>query len=176
MKKIMVLSDTHMPRYSKKIPRKILQYLEDIDLIIHAGDFQRYEIYQQFCQYKEVIAVHGNNDDKKLIEVLPRKTIIDIEKIKIGLFHGHGLKIGTNKNTNSINRSIQEFKDDEVNLIIFGHSHTPIIKVVNDITLINPGSPTNKRRQPYYSFGILMVDGFQFEFKHIFFEDKIGYD
>jgi len=173
MKKIMIISDTHMPKYNKAIPQKMMSFMNDVDLIIHVGDFQSYEVYELFCQQKKVFAVHGNNDDDQLTQLLPRKSIIEIEDVKIGLFHGHGLSMGVNKKNNTLNRTLSEFKYDVVDLIIFGHSHIPFIKKIDNITLFNPGSPTNKRLQKQYSFGILTIKENHFDLIHIFYDDKI---
>ncbi len=172
MKKILVMSDTHMPRFCKKIPDVVMSYINEVDFIFHTGDFQTYEVYQHFSQYKKVIGVLGNRDDHKLSQLLPRKLLIDVDNVKIGLFHGHGLSVGMNKGTNTLSRTLHQFKDDHVDLIIFGHSHIPLIKKVEGVTLFNPGSPTNKRRQPKYSFGILTIHHHTFDIEHIFFDSK----
>lgn len=172
MKKILVIADTHMPRFGKKIPRIILKYINEVDLIIHAGDFQTKKVYETFSHYKKVIAVQGNNDDLKLNEILPKRLIFDIEDIKVGIFHGHGLALGIYKGSNTLNRTKNEFLNDDVDLIIFGHSHIPFKEEIDSVMYFNPGSPTNKRRQPQYSFGILKVNGKTFEINHVFFDDK----
>ncbi len=169
MRKIMILSDTHMSRYGEELPGIVIDYLKSVDMIIHAGDFQTHEVYEMLKKYKGIIAVSGNNDDHRLKTILPRRAVFMIEKVKIGLFHGHGL---ISKVSNSLNRAIQEFNDDMVDIVIFGHSHSPLHKKINNTTYFNPGSPTNKRWEPQYSFGILTVDNEQYFLEHIYYDTK----
>ncbi|WP_148581905.1 metallophosphoesterase family protein, partial [Alkalibaculum bacchi] len=98
-----------------------------------------------------VTAVAGNNDSVHLHEILGSKKILDIGNFRIGITHGHG------QSGKTIDRVIKCFQEDEVNCIIFGHSHMPLSQLYNDILLFNPGSPTDKRRNKNYSFGILEI-------------------
>src|SRR5690554_3009830 len=122
MKKVLIISDTHMPKFGKIVPNILLKYIKKVDLIIHAGDFQKYDIYKEFKKYKEIIAVYGNNDDKRLKQELKQKEILNIDNIKIGIYHGHGV---LSKGKNSLKRAMIEFKDEELDIVIFGHSHQP---------------------------------------------------
>ncbi len=166
MKKILVLSDTHLTKNSQ-LPKEVQNYMGKVDFIIHAGDFNNYEFYQTLNTFKPVIGVCGNNDDMKLVHYLPLRRVVEIEKVKVGIFHGYGIK------TTTAQRSLDEFKDDDVNLIIFGHSHKPFLEKINDRTLFNPGSPTHKRFQPRYSFGLLIINESEFQLEHIYFDVKI---
>lgn len=171
MKKGLIISDTHMPRFSKTIPPILSKYLNEVEIIIHAGDFQTYDVYENFKTYKEIIAVYGNNDDKRLKQELKDKCIFTIEKIRIGLYHGCGV---LSKAKISLSKTMSVFKDEALDLIIFGHSHKPFLKRVNNTTYFNPGSPTNKRLEKFYSFGLLTVADNDFTLKHIFYEHKNG--
>ncbi|WP_280768835.1 metallophosphoesterase family protein [Salipaludibacillus daqingensis] len=165
--KVMVISDTHIPKRAKKLPDRIISDLKKADLIIHAGDWQTLEVYKDLSQYGEVKGVYGNVDNDEIKAHFPKKLILELNGHKIGVVHGHGRKLTTER------RAQEAFKDDHVDCIIFGHSHIPVQKLSNDILLFNPGSATDKRRQSNYSYGILMIKNeikkqsmFIFQIKH----------
>jgi uncharacterized protein len=160
--KIIVLSDTHMPKRAKSLPNRLLKELKDANLIIHAGDWQTIDVYNQLTSFAKVEGVHGNVDDENIKEMFPDKQIVEVRGFKIGMTHGHG----TGKTTEK--RALQKFEGEVVDCIIFGHSHIPINKYNNDILLFNPGSPTDKRRQEKYSFGVFTV-GETLAAEHIYF-------
>jgi uncharacterized protein len=150
--KIVVISDTHMPKKAKSLPDQVVTELKQSDLIIHAGDWQTIEVYEELLQYGEVKGVFGNVDSEELQALLPEKSIIEIKGFKMGLVHGHGKRWTTER------RAIEAFKYTPVDCIIFGHSHIPVLKEVNGILLFNPGSCTDKRRQQQTSFGLITVN------------------
>ena len=146
MTKIGVISDTHIPTAAKTIPENLLERLEDKDMIIHAGDHEIKSALKTLQKLGEVVAVRGNMDR---FRDLPRKMVLDIEGISIGVMHGDGPPHGLQ------DRIRMEFK--EVDCIVYGHTHSPQNEVVDDILMFNPGSPTDKRWAPYNSFGVLDV-------------------
>lgn len=168
MKKILIMSDTHLSRFIT-LPDILIKYLENMDMVIHAGDFTSYEAYTHIKKLKPLIACWGNNDDWKLKQELPEKVLIPIEGVKIGVCHGHGISIGLSRAQNTLNRAISTFSNADVNLVIFGHSHKCKLEEINGITYYNPGSCTNKRFEPEYSFGILTIDNGKFEIETIFY-------
>lgn len=141
---------------------KLLEELKNADLIIHAGDWQTVDVYNQLKTFAKVEGVFGNVDDVDIKELFPEKLIVEAGGFKIGITHGHG----TGKTTEK--RAIQKFADEKVDCIIFGHSHIPIKKYDQGILLFNPGSPTDKRRQEKYSFGLINI-GETLEAEHLFF-------
>jgi putative phosphoesterase len=149
---IVVVSDTHMPKKGKGLPRRLRQALERANTIIHAGDWQTLEVYEHLSQYGDVYGVFGNVDDDEIRRNFPKKTIIDINGYKIGVVHGDGKGKTTEK------RALHAFEGEKVDVIIFGHSHIPIYKAIENKILFNPGSPTDKRRQRQYSFGVITID------------------
>lgn len=163
MKKILVLSDTHMPKKSKILPDELTKSLSEVDLIIHAGDWQTPEVYEELKQYAPVIGVFGNVDGESIKEIVSEKEIIEVEGFKIGITHGHGEKGTTEK------RVIQSFEKEELDLVIFGHSHLPYLKFYKKTLLFNPGSPTDKRKLPYFSYGLITIDKDGIQARHIFF-------
>lgn len=160
--KIIVLSDTHIPKRAKSLPNRLLDELKDANLIIHAGDWQTIDVYNQLTTFAKVEGVYGNVDDDNIKEMFPENQIVEVSGFKIGITHGHG----TGKTTEK--RAIQKFEGEMVNCIIFGHSHIPIKKYNNGILLFNPGSPTDKRRQEKYSFGVITI-GDTLAAEHIYF-------
>jgi putative phosphoesterase len=163
--KVVVISDTHIPKKANTLPARLQIDLKKADLIIHAGDWQTLDVLEELSNYAEVKGVYGNVDGKEIQEHLPEKLIININDKIIGIVHGHGKRLTTEK------RALEAFKDIKVDCIIFGHSHIPVIKEVDGILLFNPGSSTDKRRQQQYSYGILTVNQ-SIHAELVYFDDK----
>ncbi|WP_341202224.1 metallophosphoesterase family protein [Planomicrobium okeanokoites] len=165
MKKVLILSDTHIPARAKQLPKILLDACAEADLILHAGDWQNLDVFFELSAYTETIGVAGNVDPWEIVDRFGKKKIVTVENLKIGIVHGDG----TGKTTEQ--RAVEAFAEDKVDLIVFGHSHIPLMKEINGVTLFNPGSPTDKRRQPQYSFGLLEV-GEKWTVQHIFFDKE----
>ncbi|MCA0988245.1 metallophosphoesterase family protein [Guptibacillus algicola] len=164
---IIIISDTHMPRKGKSLPLSLVKELEQSDLIIHAGDWQTLDVYEELKQYAPISGVYGNVDDNDIRERFEFKEIIECSSLKIGITHGHGRNKTTEK------RAVDLFEDDDVDVIIFGHSHIPVHKEYDGRIIFNPGSPTDKRRQPMFSFGKLtFTEGKPFKLEHVYFDDR----
>jgi uncharacterized protein len=163
--KIVVLSDTHIPKKAKGFPPKLVSDLQEADLIIHAGDWQTIEVYRELSQYGQLVGVSGNVDSPELGKLLNNREIIKIENFRIGVVHGHGSGKTTEK------RARAAFLKGEVDCIIFGHSHIPLLKKEDGLVLFNPGSATDKRRQKQYSYGMITLAS-EPTFEHIFYDKK----
>jgi len=150
--KIGIISDTHLDKH----PEKILDYLEkcfkDVDLIIHAGDYTSSKVITLIKAHNKFVGVFGNVDKSSVRELVKEKEIIELCGRRIGIFHGHGVKKTT------IERSYDMFLNDKVDIIIFGHSHQPSISTKNKILMLNPGSLTRRRKEPWFSSIILNLD------------------
>jgi hypothetical protein len=169
--RIIVVSDTHMPRMAKKLPVRLVQELRNADVILHAGDWTDIAVWHQLCTFAPVVGVAGNNDGDELVSLLGYRKIIRLGDCHIGLVHGHGPS-GRHKTED---QAMAEFAHDSVEAIVFGHSHVPVSrKTDNGVLLFNPGSPTDKRRQSRYSFGVLEIEGRSLRARHIYYEDKNG--
>jgi len=144
-----VVADTHIPGKAKTLPETVLQKLRDVAHIIHAGDIRCAAVLEQLARLAPVTAVAGNVDPPELAEVLGEKKILELDGFRIGVTHGHG-----NGGT-TLHRAVTRFAQDEVDCIVFGHSHIPYLAETGGVLLLNPGSPTDKRRNPYYSFGLI---------------------
>lgn len=147
-----VLSDTHIPRRAKRLPPEVIQGFQGVELILHAGDILQESVLQELVKIAPVYAVYGNGDHGELKEKLPAKRLINYAGFKIGLTHGHdyyrssGISLG----------QLMEAFDEDVDAIIFGHSHRPYNERVNGILFFNPGSPTDKRFEAFYSYGLIV--------------------
>ncbi|GBF12634.1 MAG: metallophosphoesterase [Tepidibacillus sp.] len=151
--KITVISDTHLPRKSTSLPDFLYEAIEKSDMVIHAGDFTSIDIlYDLQALSSRLEAVAGNNDGPEILFRLGKKKIIDIGKYKIGLIHGDGV-YGT-----TLQRAKQAFANEKVDIVIFGHSHQAFKEWENGVLYFNPGSPTDKRRSPKYSYGEIILD------------------
>jgi putative phosphoesterase len=157
-----IISDTHIPLKAKSLPNEVLRAFRDVDHIIHAGDIVSLEVLDTLNCFAPVTAVSGNVDPPGIRELLGTKKIITLEGYRIGITHGDG------KTGKTPDRALKCFDGDPVDCIIFGHSHIPFCDNVNGILLFNPGSPTDKRRNEFFSFGILELGGV-IRANHIFF-------
>ncbi|MBU1869711.1 MAG: metallophosphoesterase [Candidatus Omnitrophica bacterium] len=151
--KIGVISDTHIPDGAEVIPEKIINEFKKVDMIIHAGDLVDLKVLEQLKNLcKDVRAVWGNMDPQTVRKYLPEKQIIEVGKHRIGLMHGYGAPV------NLIEILTKSFKNDKVDVIIFGHSHAPVNEKKQDILFFNPGSATDKIFAKFNSFGILEIN------------------
>jgi len=147
--RIGVVSDTHVPKQASQIPEKLLEHLASVDFIIHAGDFENIDALKDLRRINRVVAVSGNMDGKKVKNQLPNREILNVDHYKIGIIHGWGDPHSLPK------RMLEEFKSDNVNCVIFGHSHQVYNQTVDGVLLFNPGSPTDTMFAHFKSFGIL---------------------
>ncbi len=158
MTTIGVVSDTHLPKFGRALPRELVDGLRaaKVALVLHLGDFTGAEVPALFeeAAIAPFDAVAGNNDGPQLAERFGRRKIISVEGVRIGLVHGdQGFGSSTPE------RARRAFGADEVDVVLFGHSHIPLVRRLDDGRwLVNPGSPTDKRSQPRYSFALLSVD------------------
>ena len=163
--KVVVTGDTHIPGRGKALPVRLINECKIADLILHTGDWKSIEVVQMLSEFAEVKGVSGNVDDKEITGQFPLQQVIQVRHVKIGLVHGHGEKQTTEK------RAIAAFAGVPLDIIIFGHSHIPMLRYRNKTLLLNPGSPTDKRKLPHYSFAILHIDE-EIRAELIFFDDQ----
>jgi len=150
--RIGVISDTHIPDRAAKIPAQVLEAFRGVDLILHAGDLVDSDVLTELKTVcKDVRAVRGNMDHPHVQQSLPEKQVIDMENHRIGMVHGHG---APNRLIELVSKI---FEKDKVDIIIFGHSHSPVNEKREGILYFNPGSPTEKIFSPYNSYGILEI-------------------
>lgn len=161
MVKIGVISDTHIPLRAVALPSIVFSAFADVELILHAGDLIEESVLTELAAFKPVKAVCGNCDPFELELKLPHSTIIEINGYRIGLTHGHS----GSQQLPTLLRALSRF--DRVDLVVFGHSHAPYNELVNGVRLFNPGSATDRRKEPRCSIGIIEL-GQAIECRHIF--------
>lgn len=166
--KIGVVSDTHMSRMAKALPQTLLEHFRGIDLILHLGDWVVLDVYEQLAALAPVEGIAGNNDGREIVSRFGEKKILDLAGRRIGLVHGH--KPYTGRGTDENAR--RAFHGEQLDAILFGHSHQPYIRNDGGVLLFNPGSPTDKRRERRYSIGLLEIGDSGIEARHVFFDSK----
>ena len=147
--RIGIISDTHIPRF-KKLPEAIWEHFAGVELIIHAGDLSILSVTKELETIAPVVAVQGNVEVDEVIHTLPIKREIVVGHCRIGIVH----ILGDSHNRERIAR--QEFP--KARCVVFGHTHIPWNQEYNGLLLFNPGSATDRRRQPRCSIGMLYVD------------------
>jgi uncharacterized protein len=155
MVRIGVVSDTHFPRFGRALPRALERGLRraGVALILHLGDMTDLLAVPLFEAIAPFDAVAGNNDGDAIRKRFGRRKIVQVENVRVGMVHGDG-KRGTTKS-----RALEAFAGDDIDVVLFGHSHRPIVGRERNVLFANPGSPTDKRLNPFYSYAILTVDG-----------------
>jgi putative phosphoesterase len=147
--KIGVLSDTHVPAIVPSLPAAVFEIFKDVELILHAGDIVELSVLDELRAIAPVEAVAGNMDGSDVRRALPFKKVLCLAKFRIGLIHGK-FKI-------PVQREMIRKEFEAVDLIVYGHSHTPFWGVENGVRFLNPGSPTDRVHAPYNSVAILEV-------------------
>lgn len=149
--KIGVISDTHIRSSAKLLPKIVFEVFDGVDMILHAGDILIDEVVIELEAIAPVYAVAGNNDSYEMLDKYGTKKIITVNGKRIGLTHGTG-------RGRTYMNAYAEFSRDNVDCVVYGHSHKAHNEVIDGILFFNPGSPTSRRFEPRYSLGILHVD------------------
>ena len=155
--RIGVVSDTHLPQFGSALPRALIDGLQRaaVERIVHLGDHTSIEVPALFERIAPFDAVAGNNDGPDLVARFGRRKVVVLDGARLGLTHGD---LGTVSHTTP-QRAAASFRAGEVDAVLFGHSHAPFVDRLPDGRwLLNPGSPTAKRRQPRYTWLLLEVD------------------
>ncbi|HYI50455.1 MAG TPA: metallophosphoesterase family protein [Microbacterium sp.] len=139
--RLLLISDTHIPGRARALPAAVRIAADHADLVIHAGDWVAASVLDDISEHAEVLGVYGNNDAADLRALLPEVAVRDIEGVRFAVVH----ETGDAKSRSS--RMDAAFPDADV--LVFGHSHIPWESVTpGGLRLLNPGSPTDRRRQP----------------------------
>ena len=165
--KVVILGDTHMPRMAKALPPRLIDEFESADRIIHTGDWQSLEVFLALKRFAPVDGVYGNADPPEIRDRFGREKRFSLDGTTVCLVHGDG------KGKTTPLRALETFRDEQPDIILFGHSHIPYHEQHDGIVLFNPGSPTDKRRQPEFSFGILEIGHAGFALRHVFYSSKV---
>jgi uncharacterized protein len=149
---LVLTSDTHVPHRSRDLPDVLWAAVEAADLVVHAGDWVDVALLDELeRRSRRLLAVHGNNDHGALRERLPEVARAEVEGIRFAVVHETGDRKGREE------RCAARFPDADV--LVFGHSHIPWdTTAANGLRLLNPGSPTDRRRQPHGTFVTAVAD------------------
>jgi putative phosphoesterase len=146
-----VLSDTHAPRRWRTCPPAVAEHLRQADLILHAGDVCTASVLTELAEYAPVTAVVGNNDDPTVAQWGAATTAeLGLGSVSIAMVHDSGAAAGR------MARLRRRFPGAD--LVVFGHSHIPLDESGPGLRIFNPGSPTDRRRQPHGTLGVLEID------------------
>ena len=149
---IAVIADTHLPRGSRVLPPECVRRLAAADLILHAGDHSSVASLRQLRALgPPVEAVYGNADERALRATLPEEAVVDACGVRIGLVHVAGPRVGREQ------RLLRRFPACAA--VVYGHTHLPQVELHAGVWILNPGSPTERRRAPARTMLELRVDG-----------------
>ncbi|HLU72870.1 MAG TPA: metallophosphoesterase family protein [Nonomuraea sp.] len=147
--RVVALSDTHAPRRWKSCPPRVAGLLAGADVILHAGDVCVPSVIDELSAYAPVHVVKGNNDGPDLDA--PETLELELGGLRVGMTHDSGPAKGR------LARMRRRFP--EADLVVFGHSHIPLDESEAGFRIFNPGSPTDRRRQPHGTVGVLRIEG-----------------
>lgn len=148
--RVVLLSDTHAPRFWKRLPAAVAEHLDGSDLILHAGDVCVPSVLDELAAYAPVRAVRGNNDGPAVAAWGAEEAWTgELDGLRVAMIHDAGARQGR---TARMHRRFPE-----ADLVVFGHSHIPLDETGDGVRIVNPGSPTDKRRQPFRTLGLLEV-------------------
>lgn len=133
-----LISDTHIPDRMKELPEKVFEAFKDVEMILHAGDVTSQEVIEKLEEIAQVTAIQGNTDRIVGLD-LPKTAVVEAEELKIGVIHG---EVYPRADTQQLHYLAKQLG---VDILVSGHSHQPKVEKVEDVLLINPGSPTVPR-------------------------------
>jgi putative phosphoesterase len=148
---VAAISDTHLPRGARRLPEACLERLRGADLILHAGDFSAVAVLEELRALgPPVHGVYGNADEPALRELLPKELVFEAGGARIGLVHIPGPAVGREE------RLVRRFPGCDA--VLYGHTHLPQVERHDGVWILNPGSPTERRRGPFHSMLLLEVN------------------
>ena len=149
---IAVISDTHLPRGARRLPDACIERIASADLLLHAGDFSTLEVLRELEAIgPPMVGVHGNVDSADVRRLLPEERVVEADGARIAMVHDAGPRTGR------LERMRRRF-GDRADVVVFGHSHMPLHEQApDDFQILNPGSPTERRRAPSHTMGLIRV-------------------
>lgn len=149
--RLLLLADTHVPRRARALPADVWREVDRADLVVHAGDWVAVELLDALEQRaSRLLAVHGNNDGARLRARLPEVAIDELDGVRVGVVHETGPRLGREERART--------RWPDLDLLVFGHSHIPWDSHIDGLRLLNPGSPTDRRRQPHCTYITLTLN------------------
>jgi putative phosphoesterase len=151
--RLLLLADTHVPARAKRLPDAVMRAVDEADIVVHAGDWiddATLDLLES--RSRVLVGVYGNNDGPELRERLPEIARLTLEEVDVAVVHETGAKQRRDE------RMDAAFPGTD--LLVFGHSHIPWDTVApSGMRLLNPGSPTDRRRQPVCTMMTVVIDG-----------------
>ncbi len=143
-----VVADTHIPRRAPDLPRGAWRHVDSAGAVLHAGDVTSSDFLRRLGERTVLHAVRGNNDLE--LAGLPETRTVEVEGVKVAMVHDSGPSTGRRQ------RLRQQYP--EARVVVFGHSHIPLLDDDGSLLLLNPGSPTDRRRMPTFTMALLHLD------------------
>ena len=144
--RLVLLADTHVPRRARDLPAAVWAAVDAADVVVHAGDWVSAELHAVVdARSRRLVACYGNNDGPALRERLPLVVRVELDGLRVGVVHETGAATGREQRCDAAHA--------DLDVLVFGHSHIPWDSVTpRGMRLLNPGSPTDRRRQPFATF------------------------
>jgi putative phosphoesterase len=144
--RLLIIADTHVPKRARDLPREVWREVETADVVLHAGDWVDVGLLDELeARANRLVGVWGNNDHGELRRRLPEVARVEIEGLRFGVVHETGSAKGREARCSA--------QYPELDVLVFGHSHIPWdTPAPNGLRLLNPGSPTDRRRQPHCTY------------------------
>ena len=147
--RLAVLADTHIPIRARDLPPGAWRVVEAADAVLHAGDVVEPALLEELGRHRRVWAVLGNNDHR-LRDVLPERLELDLDGVAVAMVHDSGPVTGR--------RARLRRWFPKARVVVFGHSHVPVVDDDGELLLLNPGSPTDRRRMPSFTIATLTLE------------------
>lgn len=143
---VVLVADTHVPKRARRLPDALLAAVDSADLVIHAGDWVDLGTFELLdARSARLVACWGNNDGPELRARMPERADVTIDGLRVTVVHETGPSTGRDKRMSSM------YPDTDI--LVFGHSHIPWDTTTDTgLRLLNPGSPTDRRRQPHCTY------------------------
>ena len=150
--RIVLISDTHIPNRARTLPERVWAEVAEADVVIHAGDWVHVDLLDELQERSaRLVGCWGNNDGAALRARLPERADVTLAGVRFSVVHETGAARGREQ------RMAAEYPDTDV--LVFGHSHIPWDSTASSgLRLLNPGSPTDRRRQPFHTYMTAVVD------------------
>jgi uncharacterized protein len=144
--KLLLMADTHVPKRARDLPPRLWDEVDAADVVMHAGDWVDISLYRTLkSRSARLIACWGNNDGPDLRAQLPEVAHVTVAGVRFAVVHETGPSQGRERRMSAAH--------PDVDVLVFGHSHIPWDTLTSTgLRLLNPGSPTDRRRQPFHTF------------------------
>ena len=148
--RLLLISDTHLPSRARDMPDEVWAAVDDADVVVHAGDWIEVALLDRLqARARRLVACWGNNDGDALRARLPETARATLDGVRVAVTHETGPKQGRER------RALAGHP--ETDLLVFGHSHIPWDSTADGLRLLNPGSPTDRRRMPTHTWMTLTL-------------------